>query len=186
MDRNAQGNPTRQRWKVVGPKGEAVVDFLTPAVEVGDEASELRNLEGDFAAIVTPGLELAFRDRQMVEVSGETIMEERCTRRIGVCGPGAFIVLKALAFGVRGLNKDAFDLFYVVRNYGSGVSDVAARLRPLLDAEPAQRALQILERDFSTADAPGPMRVAAFVSADGDVGLREDVVGFVTELVAGC
>ena len=49
-------------------------------------------------------------------LSGQTIAEEDATREIWVCGAGAFIVLKALAFDLRGENKDAHDLFYVVRN----------------------------------------------------------------------
>lgn len=186
MDMNEKGNPTRQRWKIVGSEGEAVVDFLIAPGSADDEAGSLRDLEVDFAAIITPGLDLAFRDREMIQISGTTIKGERCQRSIPVCGPGSFVVLKALAFDMRGLNKDAFDLFYVVRNYGSGPADVAARLSPLLDAEPAQHALQVLERDFSDSGAIGPMRVAAFVSTRDDVVLREDVVGFVSDLLEGC
>jgi hypothetical protein len=40
-------------------------------------------------------------------------MGERSTRNIRVSGPGAFVVLKALAFKTRGLAKDAYDLFNV-------------------------------------------------------------------------
>jgi len=36
-------------------------------------------------------------------------------------GPGAFVVLKALAFKGRGENKDAYDLYHLVRNFGEGV-----------------------------------------------------------------
>jgi hypothetical protein len=47
------------------------------------------------------------------------------------------VVLKALAFERRGENKDAYDLFSMIRNYGRSVEDLAARLRPLaLCAEP--------------------------------------------------
>lgn len=186
MDANEEGNNTRQRWKIVGSAGEAVVDFLIPPDGAEDSPGSLKDLEEDFAAIITPGLELAFRDRELIRVAGTTINGERSIRDIPVCGPGAFVVLKALAFDVRGLNKDAFDLFYVVRNFGTGPADVAARLRPLLDSTEARQALDILERDFSAADATGPMRVAAFTSTADDEGLREDVVGFVAELLDVC
>ncbi len=85
-----------------------------------------------------PGLHLAFRDRQRVALSGRTIRGEDATRDVWVCGPGSYVVLKALAFGSRGENKDAYDLFYVVRNFGSGVEDIAVCLRPLL-VDPAGR-----------------------------------------------
>lgn len=186
MDTNEEGNTTRQRWKIVGSAGEALVDFLIPPGGTEDSPGSLKDLEEDFAAIITPGLELAFRDRELITVSGTTISDEHCVRDVPVCGPGAFVVLKALAFGVRGLNKDAFDLFYVVRNFGAGPTDVAARLKPLLDSAEAQQALGILERDFSEPGATGPMRVAAFTSTADDEALREDVVGFVADLLDGC
>src|SRR6185295_11118466 len=103
-----------------------------------------------------PGLHLAFRDNQSVTLAGLTIAGEKARRDIRVCGAGAYIVLKALAFRIRGENKDAYDLFYLLRNYGHGVEDVAAPLRPLLDAASAQKALAILREDFLDPDAVGP------------------------------
>src|SRR5690606_20077493 len=109
---------------------------------------------------------------------------EKATREVWVSDAGAYVVLKALAFDSRGENKDAYDLFYVLRNYGSGVDDVAAKLRPLLDDSEAQRALAILKRDFATLDAVGPMRVAVFVTGGRDDELQADVVTFVAQLLA--
>ena len=78
--------------------------------------------------------------------SGQTIVGEDATREIWVCGPGAFVVLKSLAFDLRGENKDAYDLFYVLRNYGACLEDVVERLRPLLGDENTTRAIEILRR----------------------------------------
>ena len=118
-------------------------------------------------------------------LAGETLFGERATRDVWVCGAGGFVVLKALAFDGRGENKDAYDLFYVVRNYGSGPRDVADRLLPLLDDEEAQSARAILERDFTDPAGVGPRRVAAFVTGGIDDDLQLDVVGFVRQLLAG-
>ena len=60
-DRNEEGNLTRQRWRHT-PSG-ATVDFLMPPVASAVAAGTLQNLDADLAAIVTPGLSLAFRDR---------------------------------------------------------------------------------------------------------------------------
>lgn len=51
-------------------------------------------------------------------------MGEDATRDVWVCGPGAHVVLKAPAFASRGENKDAYDLFYVVRDFGPGVERI--------------------------------------------------------------
>jgi hypothetical protein len=186
MDDNERGNETRQRWRITGEKGQALVEFLIPPVDEGDKPGTLKNIERDFAAFITPGLDLAFRDRVRLTLDGFTIVGEACKREIQVCGPGAFVVLKALALRVRGRPKDAYDLYYVVRNYGSGVQDVADRLIPLMDSPEAQLALEILREEFGTSDSMGPKRVARFVEAEDDPNLREDAVGFVSNLCRIC
>ena len=146
----------------------------------------LRDLESDFAAFIIPGLRIAFLDRQIVTLSGRTIFNETAERDVPVCGPGAFVVLKALAFNARGYNKDAYDLYYVVRNYGRGVEDVAARLRPLLREPEVREALKILRRDFLGLGGLGPMRAAQFLRGSTDDAIQADVAGFVSRLVVAC
>jgi hypothetical protein len=94
--------------------------------------------------------------------------------------------LKALAYGSRGANKDAYDLFYLLRHFGSGVEDVATRLSPLLGDEHAARALEVLHADFSEVDSSGPRRVAQFVHGAAHEELQADVRGLVLELLRLC
>ncbi len=101
-----------------------------------------------------------------------------------MCDAGAYVVLKALAFDSRGENKDAYDLFYVLKNDGIGPAEVAAKLQPLFDDLDAQRALGILKRDFTEVGGVGPMRVAAFITGGPDDQLQADVVGFVNQLLS--
>lgn len=183
MDKNDVGNPTRQRWAIANAE-RVTIDFLIQPTLEGDKGGKLRDLEPDFAAIIAPGLRCAFRDRTQVTLKGTTLFGEKATRDLWVCDAGAYVVLKALAFDGRGENKDAYDLYYVVRNYGAGPIDVAARLQPLLDDVDAQRALAVLKRDFSEPDAVGPMRVASFVTGAKDEALQADVVGFIGQMIA--
>lgn len=182
-DRNDQGHVTRQRWKISAPR-TVTIDFLIPPSRPEDKGGRLRDLESDFAALIAPGLKLAFRDRAWIHLAGRTILGEQAERKVQVCGPGAFVVLKALAFDGRGENKDAYDLHYVIRNYGSGPADVAARLRPLLDDPDAKKAVEILLRDFRDGDAVGARRVAAFIGDGEGVALRQDVGGDVRSLLS--
>jgi hypothetical protein len=185
QDKSDQGNPTRQRWQIVGPES-VTVDFLIPPSRPKDRGGALRHLEKDFAAFITPGLDLAFADRRLVSIDGVTPFGERAARDMWVCGPGAYVLLKALAFGLRGQNKDAYDLYYVVRNFGLGVQDVAASLVPLTQNKDAKEALKILGRDFLEVDSPGPLRVAEFLFGGPDGDTQADVVGFVGDLLARC
>jgi len=113
QDINEEGHPTRQRWKIEREE-KVTVDFLIQPSLPGDRGGKLRNIEADFAAVIAPGLHLAFQDRERISLSGQTIMGEQAAREVWICGPGAYVVLKALAFNLRGENKDAYDLFYVV------------------------------------------------------------------------
>jgi len=185
QDQTEEGRPTRQRWRVTG-LASVTVDFLIQPSLATDQGGELRDIEKDFAAVIAPGLKLAFQDRRRVRIEGRTIFGEKATREIWVCGPGAFVVLKALAFLGRGENKDAYDLYYLVRNFGADVEDVAACLRPLLGDDDAQRALQVLRDDFLDHEGVGPRRVAEFLQGGPDDEIQADVVGFVRALLEAC
>ncbi|MBK8943140.1 MAG: hypothetical protein IPM79_37475 [Polyangiaceae bacterium] len=184
-DTTDEGKPTRQRWRIDGPP-KVTVDFLIPPSLPEDRPGKLRNIEKDFAAIIAPGLHLAFRDRERVLLDGRTILGEVATREIWVAGPAAYVVLKALAFKSRGENKDAYDLFYVLRHFGQGTEDVVARSAALLDDPYAKEAIAVLESDFSQVDSLGPRRVAEFLNGSPDDELEADVRNLVLDFVTGC
>jgi hypothetical protein len=185
-DKNEGGKLTNQRWKIDGPE-KVTMDFLIPPSRPSATGGTLHNLETDFAAVIAPGLDLAFKDRERVRIQGRTIRGEPAQRDVWVCGPGAYVVLKALAFENRGEEKDAYDLYYVLRNFGTGVKDVAQRLRPLLKSAHVKRALATLERDFLSADGVGPLRVARFLGgAAQSTAIAVDVVTLVMQLLEAC
>jgi len=186
-DENEEGNPTSQRWKItLAADLKVTLDFLIPPSLAADKGGDLRHIQKDLAAVITPGLHLAFQDRQKVSLKGVTLLGEKANRDIWVCGPGAFVVLKALAFDQRGESKDAYDLYFVIRNYGRGVDDVCRCLSPLLKEVETKKALEILNRDFSQPDGVGPSRVAQFQNRGLNADLQADVAGFAKELLARC
>ena len=133
--------------------------------------------------MITPGLELAFKDKIKITLGGKTIFGENAKRDVYVCGPGAFVVLKALAFRKRGENKDAYDLYYHIRNFGSGVEDIATALNSLLNERETKEALKILKEDFTGSDSLGAVRVARFLTDGADETIQADVSGFVHALL---
>ena len=179
-DVNEQGNMRLQTWTVRAPHSVRV-DFLIPPTDETDQGGALLHIESDLAAIITPGLELAFRDRRWKELSGHTPSGAWATRSIPVCGPGAFTILKALAFGNRAENKDAYDLFYVWR--GLGVAEVAESLAPLQPSAYIDDALSIIARDFCSHDGLGPIGAAEFITLGTDDDIQADVVGLAQELL---
>jgi hypothetical protein len=186
-DENEEGNPTLQRWKITPSAGlKVTLDFLIPPSFAADKGGDLCHIQKDLAAVITPGLRLAFQDKQKVSLKGVTLLGEKANRDIWVCGPGAFVVLKALAFDQRGENKDAYDLYFVIRNYGRGIDDVCRCLSPLLEEVETKKALAILNRDFLEPDGIGPSRVAQFQYRGPNADLQADVAGYVKELLSKC
>lgn len=179
---NAAGNPMRQTW---GHEATRVtIDFLIAETGAGSKPGRLQSLEPDFAAIVTPGLALAFVDAVVVELEGVTPTGELARREVQVCGPAAFVVLKALALRFRGANKDAYDLVYVLENYGTGVGEVAARFHAIAAAAEAQLALRYLDEDFLSEGHVGPKRRAHFISGGDDDVLQAEAFGLVATFLA--
>ena len=181
-DQNEKEQTTRQRWKIEGTT-RVTVDFLIAPSLPGDKPGTLRHLEKDFAAIIAPGLHLAFLDRERVRLDGHTLRGEAATREIWVAGPGAFLILKALAFRLRGENKDAYDLFYVLRHLSAGVGDIVRRLQPHADDPITGEALAFLAADFADIDSVGPMRVAEFLLGASDDALQADARGLVLDFL---
>jgi len=68
-------------------------------------------------------------------------------------------------------------------NCGSGIDEVATRLRPLLDDDETQKAVEVLLRDFADPESVGPRRVAEFIGGGPNDEVQADVVGFVAELL---
>lgn len=123
-----------------------------------------------------------------VELNGHTLKGERARRTVPVCGPAAFIVLKALAFGDRAEPKDAYDLVYVIRHSpGRGGAAIAERLASHAErhAVIVTRALELLQRDFDAPDGIGARRAAEFTIANSTEldDAAADAHGFVDDLL---
>lgn len=187
-DENENGNPTPQRWKLADHR--VTVDFLLPPIPGATQGGRVHKLEGDFGALIAPGLDLAFDECRQVTLSGQTLQGENVRRVIPVCGPATFVVLKALAFADRGEPKDAYDLVYVLRRWPEGIDDVADRLAVHANQHrgTVSDALAKLASDFATAGNHGPRRAAAFEGGSQQE-LDEaaaDAHGYVDDLLRGC
>lgn len=184
-DENQQGNLTPQRWRHERAS-ELTIDFLISPTREGEEGGSIKHLEENLAAIITPGLELAFEDISVIELSGTRLGGAEATQEVPVCGPGAFVLLKALACERRGKDKDKYDLFYVIRNYGEGPSTVAERFGPLLEAgrPEARKAREILSELFGNPERIGPIAVSRFVYGQRMGELEADAAAFIQEFLA--
>lgn len=180
-DTNEKGQPTRQRWKIDGPP-KVTVDFLIAPTRPGEIGGRLKNIEPDFAAFIAPGLRIAFLDVERITLDGRTIRGEEARRSVQVCGPAAFVVMKALALRLRGENKDAYDLTYLLR-FGPGIVEIAKRLASMKDEPEVREAVGYLREDFATMESIGPRRTSEFMLDARNEDLEADAWGAVQDLL---
>jgi hypothetical protein len=175
---NDRGNPTKQTWHYVRAEGSVVVDFLIDETETdGHDWGRTHHLTGDLAALRALGLSLAFDDAETRVIEGSTLEGDEATRAVRVCGPAAFVVLKAIAFRNRGKEKDAYDLVYTMRNWFGGPEAVAERWRTFGDHPATLAALEVLRADFLTEQSVGPRSASRFLYGTVEVGYVADAVG---------
>ncbi len=180
--KNEAGQPMRQTWRL--PEQAITVDFLIAPASPSRRPGKLQDLEADFAAFITPALPLAFQDALRVVIDDTTPKNERARREVNVAGPAAFVVLKAHALRLRGENKDAYDLVYVLTQFGEEpVAEVAKRFAAISSAAEAQEALNILDEDFASINHMGPRRYAAFLGGGEDAARRADAYASVREFL---
>src|SRR6478735_6079689 len=92
-DENERGQRTNQRLSIHGD-AKVTVDFLIAPSLPNDKPGGVRNIEQDFAAIIAPGLHLAFLDRcirhgsaQYVKLASEVTSAREAKRSAEVLSP---------------------------------------------------------------------------------------------------
>lgn len=179
---NEAGNAILQKW-CFAEQPRLKIDFLIPPTEDDDKGGNIKHLEGDFAAIIAPGLQLAFEKPVSVCLEGETLHGAEFDATLQVCAPAAFIVLKGLAIRRRAKTKDEYDIFYILRNHPDGVDTIAAHFARFIDRdEPhGEKALDNLRESFKTSSSVGPVAVSRFVYGYNDYALQANASAFVLQ-----
>lgn len=139
------------------------VDFLTPEIGDPQEKSRHRKLQPDLRAFKARGCELAFQNP--VEVEMNALLPDKggeARARWPVVNVAASLVMKGLALGGRYKEKDAYDIFYLVRHYHEGPGSVAEALKPYLDLAVVKESLKNIRDAFGDIRANGPAWVANF------------------------
>lgn len=158
--------PTRD---AAGPI-KVVVDFLMPR-----DADIVKNdppLINNFAVQKADGADLATRFYQMVAISGP--MPDGGTNRveIAVCSIPALLAMKGYAVNGRYKQKDAYDIYYCVRNYAGGPEALADACRPLLEHASGLAGYEFISERFVGTDGFGPTCVRKFVEETAVLGDR--------------
>ena len=82
--------------------------------------------------------------------------------KIKLCDVVPFIVMKGMALYDRLKEKDAWDIYFCIKNFEGGIQAFAKEFLPLKENKLAVDGLVKIRSKFSTIDSMGPSSVVAF------------------------
>lgn len=188
MDRKIDG----WRWRIRVGDARVKIEFLCDRDDaVADQAIALQGCRVVTAANLR-GTGFVARDWVEEQLTG-TIDGEQVTVSAKYAGLEGCLMAKAHAVRQRGLDRDCYDLVFVlIYNRAGGPGQAAERLQSgqfAADVTNARAVWREIEARFADASAFWPQSYAEqalLVEPEGDIAeLRQDAVGAVAEFIAG-
>ena len=140
---------------------DVIVDFLMPR-----DAEIVLNkppLVDEFAVQRADGAALALRFPQWVPLEGKMPDGSRNRVDIAVASIPALLAMKGFAINNRMKRKDAYDIYYCVRNYPGGAEQLAQECRAVLATDEGKKGYGHIAEKFHSVDGFGPQSVRHFV-----------------------
>jgi len=149
---------------------DIVIDFLMP--RNAEFVKNVPPLIEEFAVQKADGVELALKFQQLTIVTGEMPNGGRNRVEIAVASIPALLAMKGHAIKNRHKQKDAYDIYYCVRNFDGGAQALAEACRPLLSYKNGELGFRYINEKFATAEEYGPASVRSFVEESQILGDR--------------
>lgn len=160
-----------------GAEHKIEVDFISePEVVEGLLPDKFFAVQRDLKAVVIPGSSIVFSHSFEHTIQGilpggaETKVVAKISDVVGS------LATKGLALKGRYKEKDAYDIYFVLRYYQGGPKKAAEQVRGFVGESIVSKALDEIREKFRTARSEGPFQVAHFLAPD-DERLRERIQG---------
>ncbi|MCC6354302.1 MAG: nucleotidyl transferase AbiEii/AbiGii toxin family protein [Verrucomicrobiae bacterium] len=144
-------------------RGQVVqVDFL--AGEYGGTGKSRRTQEAlDMRPRKARGCDLAFQIQPAkVAIKGKLPDGAADEVQVQVASVVPFLAMKGMALNDRRKTKDAYDIYFVLKNYPGGVDAVVEAFRPYVKLGLVHEGLRKIAAKFASPDHVGPKDVAEF------------------------
>lgn len=172
-ERNVEGLKPFQLRRKVDPRdgGEpiaVIVDLLMP--KGARTAKNRPKLVEGLRVQEADGGDVALRNNLKIQISG-TMPDGRSNAvELLVASIPALLVMKGYTLVQRDKKKDAYDIYFCVRNYQEGTEALAAECAKLLDDPVAREAFSNIAGKFDGSDSFGPQTVRVFLEGSAALG----------------
>jgi hypothetical protein len=147
---------------LVGDRAIAVqVDLLAGEYAGTVEARRHQRVQ-DVLARKVRGCDIAFDAPMEITIEGELPGGAEDSVRVQVASINSFLVMKGVALANRMREKDAYDIYYCIRNYPGGLDALVAELRHHLKHGLVKEGFERIAEAFSSEKHTGPKWVADF------------------------
>jgi len=137
-----------------------IVDLLMPKDAVVREHKP-KLVDGLNAQRIDGGI-YALKHYQEITLEGYMPDGRANKVKVLVASPPALLVMKGYALVGRDKQKDAYDIWFCIRNYEGGIEALVAACRPLLDEDEARQAFINIADKFRDENDFGPVTVRRF------------------------
>lgn len=143
------------------------VDILAGMYGGTQKKKRSQHVQG-IKALKATGGDFAFKfDPQTVRIEAERIDGALDVARINVIAVVPYFVMKASAMG-RGKAKDAYDLYFLIKHYQTGVDGLAKLFEDYKDSKIILQMKEKLAEKFASPNHAGPADVAAFLDLEDE------------------
>ena len=143
------------------PEINIIIDFLIPR-----NVHLYKNnppLVKNFAAQRADGVDLAIKFKVSVNIDGRMPSGAKNNANIAVATIPALLAMKGFAINNRNKPKDAYDIYYSVRNFPGGIEELVKQTKDLLAFESAREGYGYINEKFLSFDHLGPRYVRSFI-----------------------
>jgi hypothetical protein len=153
--------------EIEGTEVSVQVDLLSGEYE-GTGKSHRHQKVQEIRARKVRGCDLAFDDPIELTIEGNFPNGAKDSAIIRVASIVPFLIMKAIVLDDRLKEKDAYDIYYCLKQYSDKLDDLVAEFRPHLKNSLIQEGLRKLTKNFASVEHTGPKFVAAFEEVTDD------------------
>ena len=141
------------------------VDFVSSFYGIGSRRHH--QVSGLFAR-KCHGVDIAFDHYFEQNIKGSFPDDGETEEVIRIADVIASLTMKGIVLGERYKEKDAYDIYYLIKYYKTGPKDAATEINKYTSNSLVQEALKFIQKDFTDKDSPGPTWVAVFLRETED------------------
>ena len=116
------------------------------------------------------GVDIVFDNFFEEQIQGQFPNGSKTNQKIKIANLVASLTMKGIVLGERYIEKDAYDIYYLVTYYQNGPADVANEIHKHLVNDLVNEALTTIRENFRSRDSSGPAWVADFLKeTEGEI-----------------